>query len=137
VNVRTVTVTKTSQIEKGAIYRICGNSTSRDRIPAQMFRVETEVIRSSNLGSPYVIGTHWMSLGDIGMRMMKGSTLLLEAVGVYDIGQWEIDVFEKASGVNPHDRHLERIPDHVAHAFGALEKEGRGYHEIAETPLSS
>ena len=125
-----ISVTKTSQIEQGALYWIRGDSSWKEPIPPQMFLVESPVQRDFGLGRPYVRGLLVMNLGNLGTRVFPGSVLYLEGVGVYDTGWSEVEDFNRIAKLRNHDRHLEKVPEHITNWFKTLQSQN-GYHEIA------
>ena len=87
-------------------------------IPPQFFRVESPILRSGYIGRPFVTGTSIRYLGEkMGSHVIKGDTLFLDSVGVYE-GHSSID--DLPAGIIDNDIHLERFDDRLAEAMGKM-----------------
>jgi len=128
VNIHTVTVTKTSQVRQGDVYRISGTSNGLP-LPPQLFRVETPILRSCTVGRPYVRGAFAYNLG-VGRFCSRNAVLWLDSVGVYDTGYGtDLSWWYAMIGQQDHDRHLERVVDDPKGQFYQLLR-NLNYQEI-------
>ena len=113
----TISPVRADQIDVGALYRIVGTVQNKGGvtdatliIPPQMVRVEGKAVFRDVFDVGYIPVTLWSDMGSMGKCCFK-TILPLDTVNVPPHGL--------------HDRHLERIPDDIARAFGLLKEENR------------
>ena len=108
-----------SQLEIGALYRIDGAGETVDRLPAQVFRLESKAHNYAT-GTTLLIGTLWWRVWVAGRPF--GGTQHTHHIAVHQVG---IGVGSRLS--SRHDFHFERVGRHdVARILG----EGRAYQDF-------
>lgn len=136
-NIHSTLVTRTSQIEKDALYLIRGHGTFGIPIPPQLFRVDSDVIRDKELGLPYVWGTEWINLsranGVSKIKRIPRQVLNLDQVYVWETGYADIGHFYDMVGQPDHDRHLERFHGTLKQGLRLLHHDTSWAETIEET----
>ena len=103
-------VTDEGQLEVGAVYRIVGTCDGSLDVPTQLVRIESLPRKRSVVGISYVEVLFFANLGSLG-KVSHRNLMFLDTVNIPEHGM--------------HDRHLERLPDHLAEAAGLLATEQR------------
>ncbi len=103
-------VTDEGQLEVGAVYRVVGTCDGNLDVPTQLVRIESRPRQRSIVGVPYVEVLFFANLGSLG-KVSHRNLMFLDTVNIPEHGM--------------HDRHLERLPDHLAEAAGLLATEQR------------
>ena len=123
---RPICPTRPEHLEVGALYQIIGSSDNQGLtnidaltpIPPQVIRVESKPVFDSLVGAGYVIVTHVINLGSMGVYTFYNAVMSLDRINIPPIDR--------------NDIHLERIPDDIARMFERLQGMNRkdDYREI-------
>jgi hypothetical protein len=118
--------TRPEHLEVGALYQVCGSSDNRGLenidsitpIPPQVIRIEGKPVYEGFVGAGYVVVTHVIHLGAMGVYTYHNTVMALDRINI--------------PPVDKNDFHLERIPDNIARMFEMLQGLNRkdDYKEI-------
>lgn len=116
-----VAITRVSQISVGSFYRIVGTDSSGLPIPPQVVRIETPVHYRSVVAPGSCKVSLWADCGAQGRLFQPGGILHMDQVNIPEHGL--------------HDRHLEKVPDELSRAVGAMAEQNaeQDYAEMVGT----
>lgn len=117
-----ISPTQASHLEVGALYRFTGTADGVLRVPPQLVRIEGPV-RGGGLAGMWVPVTQWViitdEMGNARHTKCWQGTLALDQVNIPEHGL--------------HDRHLVRVRDDIARAFGLMRAEERKQAYLEES----